>query len=89
MYSVYGYTSSQLKGTHHTSKCLAGPIRSDDQWNIKISVDSPALITTFQTSHVVLQLALIQFIYKISLKIRTFAFLKGFLKNNLPICHAF
>ena len=26
MYSVYGYTSSQLKGTHHTSKRLAGLI---------------------------------------------------------------
>ena len=54
MYSVYGYTSSQLKGTHHTSKRLAGPVRPDDQWNIKVRVDSPALIATFQTPHVVL-----------------------------------
>ena len=80
MYSVYGYTSSQLKGTHHTSKRLAGPIRPDDQWNIKVCVDSPTLIATFQASHVVLQLALVQFIYKISLEIRTFEFLKGSFK---------
>lgn len=80
MHSVYGYTSSQRKGTHHTSKRLAGPVRPDDQWDVKVRVDSPALIATFQAPHVVLQLALVQFIYKVSLRTRTFKFLKGSFK---------
>lgn len=55
------------KETHHTAKGLAGPKRPDDERDVQVCVDPPALIAALQTAHIVLQLALIQLVDQISL----------------------
>lgn len=54
--------------TYHTAKGLTGSERPDDQWDVQVRVDSPAFIAALQTAHVVLQFALVQLIYKVSLR---------------------
>lgn len=53
--------------TYHTAVSLTGSEGSDDQWDVQVRVDPPALIATLQTAYIVLQLALVQLVNQVSL----------------------
>lgn len=53
--------------THHAAKSLAGPEGPDDQRDVQVRVNPPALIATLQTPHIVLQFALVKLVDQVSL----------------------
>ena len=55
------------RATHHAAESLAGSERPDDQRDVQVGVDPPALVATLQTAHVVLQLALVQLVDQVGL----------------------
>lgn len=73
MLVIYTATATKKKDhndsrTHHAAKSLAGPEGPDDQRDVQVRVNPPALIATLQTAHIVLQLALVKLVDQVSLE---------------------
>lgn len=67
---ITGGKSTQWRDTHHAAVGLAGSKGSDDERNVQVGVDPPALVAALQTADVILQLSLVQLVDQVSLRRR-------------------
>lgn len=58
----YQQQSAQWRDTHHAAVGLAGPKGSDDEGNVQVGVNPPALVAALQTADIILQLSLVQLV---------------------------